>query len=190
MSSMDRMPKPMERYRHFKGQRYQIITLAQKEDTGEQLVIYQALYGDGKVFARNLENFLSEVDKEKYPDAVQRYRFEKIEPVEPETVQIVSADDEVSGEEAPVSAADAPEESGEKPLDPFLERFLDARTTEEKLTALAEMRGHVTDEMIDTMALACDVEVGPGALSVRYDDLRDCLLTIEKYELERGRLRG
>ena len=190
MSSMDRMPKPMERYRHFKGQRYQIITLAQKEDTGEQLVIYQALYGDGKVFARNLENFLSEVDKEKYPDAVQRYRFEKIEPVEPETSAAVSADDEVSGEEAPVSAAAAPEESGEKPLDPFLERFLDARTTEEKLTALAEMRGHVTDEMIDTMALACDVEVGPGALSVRYDDLRDCLLTIEKYELERGGLRG
>lgn len=190
MSSMDRMPKPMERYRHFKGQRYQIITLAQKEDTGEQLVIYQALYGDGKVFARNLENFLSEVDKEKYPDAVQRYRFEKIEPVEPEAVQVVSADDEAAGEEAPVSAADAPEESEEKPLDPFLERFLDARTTEEKLTALAEMRGHVTDEMIDTMALACDVEVGPGALSVRYDDLRDCLLTIEKYELERGRLRG
>ena len=110
--------------------------------------------------------------------------------MEPEAVQVVSADDEVSGEEAPVSAADALEESGEKPLDPFLERFLDARTTEEKLTALAEMRGHVTDEMIDTMALACDVEVGPGALSVRYDDLRDCLLTIEKYELERGRLRG
>ncbi len=183
MSSMDRTPKPMERYRHFKGQRYQIITLAQKEDTGEQLVIYQALYGDGKVFARNLENFLSEVDKEKYPDAVQRYRFEKIEPVEQETSAAASADDEGSVEEVPVSAAAAPEESGEKPLDPFLERFLDARTTEEKLTALAEM-------MIDTMALACDVEVGPGALSVRYDDLRDCLLTIEKYELERGRLRG
>ena len=187
---MNQIPQAGEISQHFKGKLYRIVALATHTETGEQLVIYQALYGDGKVFARNLENFLSEVDKEKYPDAVQRYRFEKIEPVEQETSAAASADDEGSGEEVPVSAAAAPEESGEKPLDPFLERFLDARTTEEKLTALAEMRGHVTDEMIDTMALACDVEVGPGALSVRYDDLRDCLLTIEKYELERGRLRG
>ena len=184
---MERTPKPMERYRHFKGQRYQIITLAQKEDTGEQLVIYQALYGDGKVFARNLENFLSEVDKEKYPDAVQRYRFEKIEPVEQETSAAASADDEGSGEEVPVSAAAAPEESGEKPLDPFLERFLDARTTEEKLTALAEMRGHVTDEMIDTMAVSLDIEVKNGDIEQRYSEILNCLLTMERFECNRLR---
>ncbi len=230
---MNRTPKPMERYRHFKGQRYQIITLAEKEDTGEQLVIYQALYGDGKVYARSLDDFLSEVDREKYPDAVQRYRFERIVPEEeekrrgeqeaeeaqnrqgapepektdsghPENLSFQEEKEESSHADRKADWSDLPEKetpaedaAEEKPageeevvLDPLLEAFLDARTTEEKLTALDEMRGRVTDEMIDTMALACGVEVGPGATVSRYEDLRDCLVTIEKYELERGRLRG
>ena len=243
---MNRTPKPMERYRHFKGQRYQIITMAEKEDTGEQLVIYQALYGDGKVYARSLDDFLSEVDRAKYPDAVQRYRFERIVPEGEEQATAVSEEEQAAGQEQDDHADDdagmvtaseeeqaskqelAPpdrksvEELGRGPehedrnsdcadsrrqgetsesnaemgqeevavLDPLLEAFLDARTTEEKLTALDEMRGHVTDEMIDTMALASGVEVGPGATTARYEDLRDCLVTIEKYELERGRLRG
>lgn len=205
----------MERYRHFKGQRYQIITLAEKEDTGEQLVIYQALYGDGKVYARSLDDFLSEVDREKYPDAVQRYRFERIVPEEEEkhcgeqeAEEAQNRKDTQEAEEVQNrQGTQEPEEADsghpenlsfqeEKPaedetvLDPLLEAFLDARTTEEKLTALDEMRGHVTDEMIDTMALCCGVEVGPGPTVSRYEDLHDCLVTIEKYELERGRLRG
>ncbi len=72
----------------------------------------------------------------------------------------------------------------------MLERFLDARTTQDRLTVLDEMRGRVTDAMIDTMALASDVEVKPGPLQLRYEDLHDCLLTIQRYELERSRLRG
>ena len=192
----------MERYRHFKGQRYQIITMAEKEDTGEQLVIYQALYGDGKVYARSLESFLSEVDREKYPDAVQRYRFERIVPEEEESAEQHAEDaredrnsdcaDSLGQEEPSEDGSEekGPEEEETAVLDPLLEAFLDARTTEDKLTALDEMRGHVTDEMIDTMALCCGVEVGPGPTVSRYEDLRDCLVTIEKYELERGRLRG
>ena len=70
-------------YRHFKGKSYVVVDIVNDSDTNnedepEKIVIYQALYGDHKKWARKLEEFASEVDHEKYPNVEQHWRFEEI----------------------------------------------------------------------------------------------------------------
>lgn len=66
-------------YRHFKGDYYLVEDLATDADSLEEMVIYRPLYGKGALWVRPLEEFLSPVDRCKYPDADQHYRFEKID---------------------------------------------------------------------------------------------------------------
>ena len=63
-------------YRHFKGDYYLVEALANDSETKRPVVVYRALYGDNGLWVRDLEMFTSLVDKEKYPNSKQKYRFE------------------------------------------------------------------------------------------------------------------
>ena len=67
-------------YKHFKNKYYVILDIVNDcEVDNNKIVIYKALYGEYKVWARNYNDFISEVDHIKYPDVIQKYRFEEIE---------------------------------------------------------------------------------------------------------------
>ncbi len=152
-------PEVGERYRHFKGGNYEIVAIATHTETGEQLVIYKALYGEETVYARPLEMFLEKVDRIKYPEVTQEYRFERI----------------VEQEETP----------GE--IDPRLLMFLDAKGYREKLEVLDGMRDTITDSLIDAFAVASDLEIRAGRVEDRFDELRSCLMTHARFECDRLR---
>ncbi len=66
-------------YRHFKGDHYLVEALAHDSETGAEVVVYRKLYGDGGLWVRPLDMFLEKVDRVKYPDCQQEYRFELVE---------------------------------------------------------------------------------------------------------------
>nr|WP_296438856.1 DUF1653 domain-containing protein [uncultured Acetatifactor sp.] len=213
---MSFIPKSQEIYKHFKGNLYQVTAVAEHTETGEQLVIYQALYGDFKIYARPLSMFISRVDRTKYPDAEQEFRFELQGPEadrqwaetgpkegQPEMtagpgsreaahgIGMAGAGAAV-GDTGTTDGAGAEDGAGARTasdgeLDPLVLEFLDADSYEERLNILAGLHHRITDEMITTMAIASDIEIDDGDIEERYESLRTCLLTLERYECNRLR---
>lgn len=113
------------------------------------MVVYQALYGTFGMYVRPLEMFMSPVDREKYPDADQEYRFERVWP-----------------ENDPVRTAWQERKQGETDKEeelpgPWLERFLDALRPEDKLAVLKQMEGKATKRELDCMFMAMDLKPEP-----------------------------
>ncbi len=228
-------PRPQEIYRHFKGNIYQIITLARHSENGMKMVVYQQLYAPYEVYVRPLEMFMSKIDARKYPNETQIYRFEKIDtrgeenagtqketssetltrvlnrgktqsvpaPEEQKTtlaevknaeVENVSGNVQMWTTLAEVKNAEVENVSGnvqpseeEFTLDQGLVEFLDADTYEKKLQILSALHPRITDAMIDTMAVSLDTEVKEGDIEMRYNEIKNCLMTMERFECNRLR---
>lgn len=187
-------PKPQEMYRHFKGNIYQIRCLAKHSETGEMMVVYQAMYDTFQIYVRPLDMFMEEVDHDKYPDVKQQYRFELLQDTDNIAEPDVVRDLEQAGEqmrteiESPQEVSVQTAESDEQVhIDPLVMEFLDADTYEQRLDILAALHDRVTDDMINTMAVAVDLEIKDGDIEERYTELKRCLLTFEKYECNRLR---
>lgn len=184
-------PKPFEIYKHFKGNQYQIITLATDSEDGKDLVVYQALYGDFKVYVRELSGFMSPVDRAKYPAASQEYRFEKVALSEEKETEAAMKAEAAAAAEPDIKEPDAKEpdvkasDAEEMSLDPAVLEFLDADSLEEKLNILAGVHHRITDEMLVTMAVASDVELNKGSTEEKYAELQECLMTKARYEIKR-----
>ncbi len=196
---MNQIPQAGEIYQHFKGKLYRIVALATHTETGEQLVIYQALYGEFQVFARPLSMFLEKVDAKKYPDAAGKDRFMRIPMAEAAAVlQPVPAPSENPVEPRPAAmpsestvesraVAASSENSVEPQPDPGLLAFLDADSYEEKLEVFASLEGKVDLHMLNAIAASLDLELSEGSLEEQYDTLKSCLMTLERYECNRLR---
>ena len=75
---MERKIQIGKTYRHFKGNRVEVLNIAKHTETMEEMVIYKHL-GTDEIWARPYDMFNSLVDKEKYPDVTQKYRFEEVD---------------------------------------------------------------------------------------------------------------
>lgn len=186
------------------------------------MVVYQAMYDTFQIYVRPLTMFMEEVDRAKYPDAKQKYRFELLQdmemsapvqgqnPGQAEALQQKTSAGQAEVLERRVSIEPAETDKKESPwqaeisdkressaqeaksdeqvhIDPLVMEFLDANTYEQRLNVLAALRHRITDDMINTMAAAVELEIKNGDVETRYEELKNCLLTFEKYECNRLR---
>ena len=195
--------KPFQIYRHFKGNYYQVVCIAENSESGKQEVIYRALYGDNKIYARDLEMFTSDVDKEKYPDAAQVKRFEPVEyedavKTKEQTARLIEesekekpekerSEKEEAAKAEPVKKEESPYENKNSAINPVLLKFLDAVGYEQQLECLTEIREDLTEEILIPIELSLGMEEQKGSIDQRYRGIKNYISLKQRYE-KTGRL--
>lgn len=175
--------RPGQFYRHFKNRLYQIITVAVHSETGEKLVIYQALYGDYSTYARPYDMFVSEVDHEKYPDVTQQYRFERVMP---------GQKPERTSEDGPGWMAERTSGNGsgrmtEKAPDPQLLRFLEAESFEERMECLKKLSQTAAQSDLDSLYVVLDMKPQTGTIREQTERIAQHLSVQNRYDGRRLR---
>ena len=158
------VPVPGEFYRHFKNRMYRIVAIAYHSETEEPMVVYQAQYGEEKVWVRPLAMFMEEVDHEKYPDVKQKYRFEKVEEGETDVVEYT--------------------------MSPYLLAFFDAmdeKHYDKMLEALAKLSGHATQKEIDDICMVLDMQTVGDTVAEQITEIRRHIQMLRKFDGERLR---
>lgn len=150
-------PKIGSVYKHFKGNLYEVKAIAIHSETEEKMVVYQALYGDNVTYVRPYDSFVSKVDKEKYPDVTQEYRFEEAHP------------------------------DGDVQVDPLVMQFLETESFDEKYNILSGLRSRITKDQIAIMSMSLDVTIEDGELEDMYRQLKTCVDTRKRFETTRLR---
>lgn len=157
--------RPGQFYRHFKDRLYQIVAVAEHSETGERMVVYQALYGDYRTYVRPYDMFAGEVDHEKYPEIKQKYRFEQVD----------------------LSAQGQKETEPEGEVNPILLEFLDADTLEDKIHILSFYRNRMDEALLNSIAISLDVVVEKKNIQEKYDEIMNCLSMMKRFECNRFR---
>ena len=153
-----RIPKKGEIYRHFKGNLYEIVLIARDSETLEEKVVYKEVEGDS-AYVRALPMFVSLVDKEKYPNVTQEFRFELVQ----EAVISETADHDMIME------------------------YLEQDTVDSKIDYLIRVKDRITEPFISVVAQSLEFVENEGELSERYEEILRYLRTVARYES--GRLR-
>lgn len=198
-----RIPIPGNFYRHFKGKIYQIRDIAVHSETGEIMVVYQAMYPPFGIWVRPLTMFMEKVDVQKYPNTKQQYRFEQVT-VKASVPEKNNADQKEKN--IPVLTEEISDEVMKKILvngqaekllsnrmteDEIARRgfltLLDASNFREKRQILAGMKPYLKDIHLNNIAVALDIVLEDGSAEEHYETILHCLETFEKYE--GGRLR-
>ena len=191
------MVQANEIYRHFKGNLYKVICIARDSETLEDMVVYQALYGNYDIYVRPLDNFESKVDINKYPEVSQSNRFELVSPVANLSPQFSAP--EVTQIQAPVKAPEEERTSCSKEddvrpsesmtlLKPGVEEFLDADNVIDKVNILENIKNCIDQDDVTIMASVMDIEIDESLpLGERIRQLMHCLDTRGRFETNRLR---
>ena len=191
----ERIVRPGEFYRHFKNKLYQIVTVARHSETGERMVVYQALYGDYGVYVRPYDMFTSEVDHEKYPEVTQQWRFERVEP-EQNAAGMAAGCGQAAAGNGQVAAGtgqvagnrqDSRRYYADRTPDPAFLQFLDTEDFDLRMECLKALEERVTQQELDSIYLVLDMKPEQGSLQEQLDAVRRFLTMQKRYDGSRPR---
>ena len=182
---MEERPVAGDFYRHFKGKLYQVITVAKDADRLEEMVVYQALYGTFQTYVRSLQEFVEELDKNQYPDATQKYRFEKVTLVAKEESSQVQTS---CTAEPLIEVVESEKEAQEKKqVEQIFFEFLDSESSQERLELLAKIKNDLDVRMVNNIAAAMDLPCDEEDVEKQYEFIVQNLKQRAKFECDRFR---